>query len=848
MEKENQPEPQNVQIKKEFKLRSSLKRSVRNISELKDDSMESPDETVGGLRRRVSFAASSTVKPFVNDPVQNTIWDNTYEEIVDHTDSNNTLSTASSVIGTVQSSKEIKIVVSCQETDETLKNPNDQGKKRKCVMSKTITEVVDMNYTCQQHKVNLQVTDTNKTVIGSNINRTIYPDIGMDFTCVFPEKQDANFETRANMKEKSVNTDMEFTCLFPAQEEVNSTSNIKEQSKFLNEDMSLTCVFPGNKELNIDNSGDGMTTHPNADMSLTCVFPGNKELNIDNSGDGMTTHPNADMSLTCVFPGNKELNIDNSGDGMTTHPNVDMSLTCVFPGNKELNIDNSGDGMTTHPNADMSLTCVFPASTLVNTENNAKQTTNISKNMSLPCVIRSGDVTTQNLSSNRNLVCVSTNTEHHVSKDDSIEKMCSIVTNEKLIADESNLSILEEGFSLGSIILQQDASRGSKTTSALLYFSDGFGSTQKPSFFSNTSIYNTHQLLESRSFHVSDISVEKPMNKSADLISINKCLESSIGSNKDANRILNNVEMKIYHPSRFTAITMQKCKDTLNYAKDVCDKFRAYLREFVPTKHHVSKLEKNVKRLSLLRASSASSVSLSNESDEDLQDAEMDNELVVVSKHQQIMEVFQNTDVIYLKLISFQDNGYTFSTYFSAVKIAVTIHPDDGRVVEVKVKSQLNPNPRNSIFFMQNAFLVKHIMNKMQMSNLMLSLGICFDMLSLLHQVQMIMEKCIDFVYDFVKAQREFKTLKMDSDGVVQFNIMHTNPPIFWSMQFQMSSPETILQDSLKVSSKWSPINKTHFESIFLNVQPGTDCIKQVAIDVFEFFKRTELRKLKCNS
>ncbi|ERL84983.1 hypothetical protein D910_02406 [Dendroctonus ponderosae] len=737
MEKENQPEPQNVQIKKEFKLRSSLKRSVRNISELKDDSMESPDETVGGLRRRVSFAASSTVKPFVNDPVQNTIWDNTYEEIVDHTDSNNTLSTASSVIGTVQSSKEIKIVVSCQETDETLKNPNDQGKKRKCVMSKTITEVVDMNYTCQQHKVNLQVTDTNKTVIGSNINRTIYPDIGMDFTCVFPEKQDANFETRANMKEKSVNTDMEFTCLFPAQEEVNSTSNIKEQSKFLNEDMSLTCVFPGNKELNIDNSGDGMTTHPNADMSLTCVFPGNKELNIDNSGDGMTTHPNADMSLTCVFPGNKELNIDNSGDGMTTHPNVDMSLTCVFPGNKELNIDNSGDGMTTHPNADMSLTCVFPASTLVNTENNAKQTTNISKNMSLPCVIRSGDVTTQNLSSNRNLVCVSTNTEHHVSKDDSIEKMCSIVTNEKLIADEN-------------------------------------------------------------------------------LISINKCLESSIGSNKDANRILNNVEMKIYHPSRFTAITMQKCKDTLNYAKDVCDKFRAYLREFVPTKHHVSKLEKNVKRLSLLRASSASSVSLSNESDEDLQDAEMDNELVVVSKHQQIMEVFQNTDVIYLKLISFQDNGYTFSTYFSAVKIAVTIHPDDGRVVE--------------------------------MSNLMLSLGICFDMLSLLHQVQMIMEKCIDFVYDFVKAQREFKTLKMDSDGVVQFNIMHTNPPIFWSMQFQMSSPETILQDSLKVSSKWSPINKTHFESIFLNVQPGTDCIKQVAIDVFEFFKRTELRKLKCNS
>ncbi|XP_072388865.1 uncharacterized protein [Diabrotica undecimpunctata] len=37
--------------------------------------------------RRVSFASSNFVKPFVADPEKNTIWDNTYEEEVNHTDS-----------------------------------------------------------------------------------------------------------------------------------------------------------------------------------------------------------------------------------------------------------------------------------------------------------------------------------------------------------------------------------------------------------------------------------------------------------------------------------------------------------------------------------------------------------------------------------------------------------------------------------------------------------------------------------------------------------------------------------------------------------------------------------------
>ncbi|KAJ8924639.1 hypothetical protein NQ315_000790 [Exocentrus adspersus] len=52
-----------------------------------DFSEVNPDSTLGKATRRVSFASSNFVKPFAADPEKNTIWDNTYEEEVDRTDS-----------------------------------------------------------------------------------------------------------------------------------------------------------------------------------------------------------------------------------------------------------------------------------------------------------------------------------------------------------------------------------------------------------------------------------------------------------------------------------------------------------------------------------------------------------------------------------------------------------------------------------------------------------------------------------------------------------------------------------------------------------------------------------------
>ncbi|CAH1164306.1 unnamed protein product [Phaedon cochleariae] len=46
-----------------------------------------PDNVSCKASRRVSFASSNFVKPFAADPEKNTIWDNTYEEEVNHTDS-----------------------------------------------------------------------------------------------------------------------------------------------------------------------------------------------------------------------------------------------------------------------------------------------------------------------------------------------------------------------------------------------------------------------------------------------------------------------------------------------------------------------------------------------------------------------------------------------------------------------------------------------------------------------------------------------------------------------------------------------------------------------------------------
>ncbi|XP_050504143.1 uncharacterized protein LOC126883017 isoform X1 [Diabrotica virgifera virgifera] len=54
-----------------------------NQSDLNDSNSEVPARDA----RRVSFASSNFVKPFAADPEKNTIWDNTYEEEVNHTDS-----------------------------------------------------------------------------------------------------------------------------------------------------------------------------------------------------------------------------------------------------------------------------------------------------------------------------------------------------------------------------------------------------------------------------------------------------------------------------------------------------------------------------------------------------------------------------------------------------------------------------------------------------------------------------------------------------------------------------------------------------------------------------------------
>ncbi|KAJ8978945.1 hypothetical protein NQ317_003006 [Molorchus minor] len=59
----------------------------RNPFSTLDFTEPNPDNTLNRAARRVSFASSNLVKPFVADPEKNTIWDATYEEEVNHTDS-----------------------------------------------------------------------------------------------------------------------------------------------------------------------------------------------------------------------------------------------------------------------------------------------------------------------------------------------------------------------------------------------------------------------------------------------------------------------------------------------------------------------------------------------------------------------------------------------------------------------------------------------------------------------------------------------------------------------------------------------------------------------------------------
>jgi hypothetical protein len=88
---------------KVFSRRSSiLKRpKSRNSSEETDVTDTFTDITLSKPIRRVSFASSNFIKPFVADPEKNTIWDTTYEEDVNHTGSTQSSQNSCSKIGSV---------------------------------------------------------------------------------------------------------------------------------------------------------------------------------------------------------------------------------------------------------------------------------------------------------------------------------------------------------------------------------------------------------------------------------------------------------------------------------------------------------------------------------------------------------------------------------------------------------------------------------------------------------------------------------------------------------------------------------------------------------------------------
>ncbi|XP_018567613.1 uncharacterized protein LOC108908165 [Anoplophora glabripennis] len=78
-----------VEMDFDKKRRSSILKpqKTRNPLSTLDFSEANPDTTLARATRRVSFASSNFVKPFAADPEKNTIWDTTYEEEVNHTDS-----------------------------------------------------------------------------------------------------------------------------------------------------------------------------------------------------------------------------------------------------------------------------------------------------------------------------------------------------------------------------------------------------------------------------------------------------------------------------------------------------------------------------------------------------------------------------------------------------------------------------------------------------------------------------------------------------------------------------------------------------------------------------------------
>ncbi|XP_044265851.1 uncharacterized protein LOC123012113 [Tribolium madens] len=291
------------------KRRSSIlkARKSRNPLEEIDANETSPNMTPTKPVRRVSFASSNFIKPFVADPDQNTIWDNTIEEDVNHTNS-------------TQSS-------GCNSGMELTRN--DKGAHTvPSLLNTTMLDESMMEMTCHS------VAKKFENPLISNCDDVFVQEDEMDLTGVSDcdEKND-NQEINTN------GGDMEFTCQIP---ELSKT--VKDKNQTLREavDMEFTSQIP-----NIS----GVT------KESTCQVPKlSNSVNVSKNDETMEFTCQVPTNFKCQIPGTEKPQVFDKENVIMSHSQISIINCGMSEQSKKL---SSSDTET------MEFTCQIPKSSKV---------------------------------------------------------------------------------------------------------------------------------------------------------------------------------------------------------------------------------------------------------------------------------------------------------------------------------------------------------------------------------------------------------------------------------------------------------------------------------------------------
>ncbi|XP_066155716.1 uncharacterized protein Spc105R isoform X2 [Euwallacea fornicatus] len=795
----------------QYNLRSSLKRTSRIVPNM-DCTDESLNVTTAVPTRRVSFAASSTVKPFVNDNENNTIWDNTYEEAINHTDSSGLMSGSQNKNINKTTVNSIDMSLTCQDFKvNTLEIDNnyiqDDVKVFTSVMESTLSNQENILVHKRARKSNkaekllrtqtqvhessdmdIEYVDQPMQITFANsaqpIDTTLYQETDMTLTCKFEhsaavgklECQKIPMESSPKVTSNQLNAsvDMEFTCQFPVQDitlkskvfpDLDATSSSKGKS------VGVNTVYNDIQTSSLDKSGKCSSIPPNYSERFK-IEPRTEEIiqnysqevlckyltkPLDEKPHHIITEIKSDTHLLkneypkelkseladgqcSVYLKSEELvNIDKEGsqdlitiktesfsnslktEVIENYEKYEENKECVFSLMKSSNVfDNEKFNKDSSVHVYTGVNNIYQPLALKS--QNQEYSSEVVEFGNIPIAVDGCDTNTS----------IDVLQNDHLASDED-KKWAELTQNikcENLDDEECRVVDITTSFrqtdmdAIPSKIIYTEPMQAISTVSSMLHFSQAFSSVNNNSA---SSVDNTQELLEAQGGLNMDNTKHGANRHSLDLI----------------NRMLGTIDIGQYEPH---GVDYTEEQEIIKESKELVDCVRRYQDNYQSPKKRCSILSESVRRLSL------ASSHANNSADYLMSSLEYDTPPVeaVISLQEQIQQKFDSTKKIFLALEMLKPHYVEFRTFSRLIKVVVDLHEDDNRVVAIHTESMLQKVESRDHFYNLIEFLIKCVLQKMEMSNLKLSLGSYFDILSLLDHVYMILDKASSFCDIFV--------------------------------------------------------------------------------------------------